>query len=310
MEDLRGDLINLFQKRRNKERLTIRLENLNNDISKTHSILEKLENQYFKEKKDVDKLKKTTLTSIFYKLKGGFDEKLSKETLEFLQAESVFLENKHYLESLKYSRDITLSELKDLSNLDTIYNNILNKLSNSINLFEEDKKQKIQETLNKIKNLSQEKVELVEAYNLGEKLLSTIDIALKELSSAQSWGIYDMLGGGFFSTMAKHNRMDEASIILKRLKVLLSNYKNELKDITVEISANLQLDSFTSFTDYFFDNFFTDSIIQNKINSAFDSIKRLKQKIISTQFDLNSRLNFTILSLDKENQNLEYLFTE
>lgn len=51
IENLREELISLFERRRNKEKLTIRLENLNNDISKTHSILGKSEKQYFKEKK-------------------------------------------------------------------------------------------------------------------------------------------------------------------------------------------------------------------------------------------------------------------
>ena len=65
---------------------------LNSTIDESIKELKSLEVQLLKEKKDVDRLENLTFHSIFHKLRGNIDEKLSKEKLEFLRAESNYLE--------------------------------------------------------------------------------------------------------------------------------------------------------------------------------------------------------------------------
>ena len=62
------------------------------------------------------------------------------------------------------------------------------------------------------------KRETQEAIDAGERALASLKAAQDELSSAKNWGIFDMLGGGFVSTLVKHNKMDNAKKMYKFLE--------------------------------------------------------------------------------------------
>lgn len=44
----------------------------------------------------------------------------------------------------------------------------------------------------------------------GNRALKSLRNAQDSLNSAKNWGLWDMFGGGFISTMAKHSKMDSA----------------------------------------------------------------------------------------------------
>ena len=53
-------------------------------------------------------------------------------------------------------------------------------------------------------DIEKEKREAIEA---GQRALSSLRIAKENLNSAKNWGLVDMFGGGFFSTMLKHSKI-------------------------------------------------------------------------------------------------------
>ena len=60
--------------------------------------------------------------------------------------------------------------------------------------------------------------ETQEAISAGERALSSLRNAQNELSSAKNWGLFDMLGGGFVSTLVKHGKMDNAKRYMEQAK--------------------------------------------------------------------------------------------
>ena len=53
----------------------------------------------------------------------------------------------------------------------------------------------------------------------------------------------------------------------------LRRFQKELEDVEMAVSADLNLGGLLSFADYFFDNFFVDWMIQDKIRSAEKQVK-------------------------------------
>ena len=53
-------------------------------------------------------------------------------------------------------------------------------------------------------DLEKEKREAIAA---GYRALNSLRTAQNDLNSAKSWGLWDMFGGGFFSTMIKRSKM-------------------------------------------------------------------------------------------------------
>ena len=57
--------------------------------------------------------------------------------------------------------------------------------------------------------------EMREAIEAGENALYSLRAAKEELRKAGNWGIADLLGGGFFVSLIKHSKMDEASRLME-----------------------------------------------------------------------------------------------
>ena len=107
-------------------------------------------------------------------------------------------------------------------------------------------------------DIEKEKREAIEA---GYRALNSLNAAKENLNSAKNWGLVDMFGGGFFSTMLKHSKMDQA-------KYDLRNFSRELNDVNMACDLHIDTGDFLSFADYFFDGFVVDWMVQDRINNA------------------------------------------
>ena len=97
-------------------------------------------------------------------------------------------------------------------------------------------------------DIEKEKREAIEA---GQRALSSLRTAKENLNSAKNWGLVDMFGGGFFSTMLKHSKMDQARQNMEQAKYDLRNFSRELNDVNVACNLNINTGDFLSFADIF-----------------------------------------------------------
>ena len=114
-------------------------------------------------------------------------------------------------------------------------------------------------------DIEKEKREAIEA---GRRALNSLQTAKENLNSAKNWGLADMFGGGFFTTMLKHSKMDQAKRNMEQAKYDLRNFSRELNDVNMVCNLNIDTGDFLSFADYFFDGFVVDWVVQDRINNA------------------------------------------
>ena len=123
--------------------------------------------------------------------------------------------------------------------------------------------------------------EMKEAMDAGERALSSLRSAQEKLNSAGNWGLFDMFGGGLFSTMIKRSKMDDAQNLMEAAKTDLKRFQKELKDVNIPLDLRMEVGSFLSFADFFFDGFVADYLVQSKISDAkeqvSDAIIRVEQ---------------------------------
>lgn len=305
MRSFNEEFLKLEEERNTLKKLKSKISTLDVEINKTNESLEMLKNILAREKKDVDNLESFSISYLYYKIKGSIDEKLSKEKLEFLEAQARYLEKEDYLNRLTSNKKQILKDISDIGNIDLKYDDLLNSSAEYILKFNSEKSEKVSSILNKLKATSLELKEIQEALIEGDKLIPYIDKAISNLNSAQNWGIYDMMGGDFIATMAKRSKMDDASKSINSIKVMLNRYNSELKDLSNEINVNLNLDSMSGLFDYLFDNFFTDYFVQGKINSALDSTKSLKSKVNNIQSNLTNKAQIYIKEIEVLKKDLE-----
>lgn len=126
--------------------------------------------------------------------------------------------------------------------------------------------------------------EIDEAIVAADESLDWLDKAYDSINSARNWGIVDIVGGGFFSTMIKRNKMEDASYYMEMARKSLLKFKDELEDI--DDASDMDFGGLLSFADYFFDGFLADFFVQNQINDAKYKI----EKAIKAVTDIRQRL--------------------
>lgn len=123
--------------------------------------------------------------------------------------------------------------------------------------------------------------EMKEAMDAGERALATLRSAQEKLNSASNWGLFDMFGGGLLSTVMKRSKMTDAQNLMEAAKMDLRRFQKELKDVNVPLDLRIEVGSFLSFADFFFDGFVADYLVQSKISDAkeqvSDAIFRVEQ---------------------------------
>lgn len=301
IKEINEKLIKLKEEIVLKKILDKKLKNLSLQLEKDKSELYELEVNLKKEYKDVEKLKKLSFASILATVMSNKDEKLEKEQQEYIMAKIKYDEFSSKLELLKENIESIKSRLETLKYCENEYKALLNKKLELIKLYgDQDKKVKLSKIEEEIEKMLLEKKEIEEAESAGKDLLRTANLAKDSLNSAKNWGIFDIAGGDMLSSIAKHNKINEAEAQFRRVSTLINRFNKELGDIQFE---GLSFSTTTIAFDIFFDNIFTDFSVQNKINSSLDNIRNLIRRVEEILATLNSKkvsINSRISNLRKD----------
>lgn len=280
----------------------IRLDGKALELLKTK--LSVLEEQLKKENKDVEKLEKTTIISLFHTLTGGKEEALEKEKYEAMQASIQY----HQVLNEYQVKENYLNQLQERFNMENLLESELKTLQLDILSSENPTlKNELENKISEYENKKLELKEVEEALSAGEDVHESFERVLGYLSSAENWGIYDMVGGGMISSMIKHGKIDDAQNALQLAKLKLEVFEKEMKDIK---GWNIHLEEFSVglvMFDQFFDNIFTDFMVQNKISKSIENMSNVQTQIENTLdklFRKKEEVNHQCVLFNQEVKNL------
>ncbi|MCC8065596.1 MAG: hypothetical protein LIO94_00615 [Clostridiales bacterium] len=122
--------------------------------------------------------------------------------------------------------------------------------------------------------------EVREAITAANRALDSLENAEHELKRAKNWGLWDMFGGGMFSGMMKHGRLDKAKRQIEDAKYYLQLLGKELNDINLSLNLQIEIGSFLTFADFFFDGIVADWMVQSKINDALNQVTAANTRVM------------------------------
>ncbi len=125
-----------------------------------------------------------------------------------------------------------------------------------------------------------------QALNLTNQLISELEQAERQLSSARNWGFLDVLGGGFIVDLIKHSKLNNAKVSMDRVNYLLMELKRVLGGISMPGDYSMNVDGLATFADFFFDSGIVDVYMTAKIMSSLNEVRNLKNRC----YELRSRL--------------------
>lgn len=291
------------------QKLVSMLEDLKIQRSSLMEKVENLKKQAEKEDLDVENLEGKSISHIFYNFLGNLDKKLEKEREEALAARLKY--DQALMELRNVEDEIARLESEEAKNRG--WESIYQKLYN------EKKEQLISsrsQTGNEILNLSQQITalrnyvkEIDEAIAAGESVLTHLKSAVDSLESAEGWGTWDLIGGGFISNVAKHSHIDEAKEAVSKAQMKLSRFRSELADVKVMGNLSVEISSFEKFADFFFDGLFVDWHVQSKIKSSLESVKKTKNQVQNVLINLNNLKRDSIGRISNLEERINSLIT-
>lgn len=121
--------------------------------------------------------------------------------------------------------------------------------------------------------------ELYEAKNAAQQVIARIDNAISSLDSASSWGIFDILGGEFFTSLVKREKIRNANQDIQAISDSLNTLNRELEDVNMFLPEEIS-DSLTdNVFDIWFDNIFTDFMVQGEIKDKLMQLREFRTSI-------------------------------
>lgn len=283
-----------------------RKEKFEGMIRHTEEALEKeinrkieLEKALKDEDKDVKKLESLSITNIFYSILGSKEQQLDKERQEFLAAKLKYDECCHSVLMLEKDLESYKISFNNLLDAEAEYEAVLKKKEEFILGLNNENSKKLLEIMDKIPTIEAQKKELQEAIAAGDAARNELQFVVDSLESADGWGTWDLLGGGIIATAAKHSEIDKAKNYAQNTKVALMKFQNELEDVDLAMDIEINIGSFETFADYFFDGLISDWIVQSKISDSLKGvhnvvynvegiIKSLKEKLTTVENELFS----------------------
>jgi len=294
-----------------------RKEKFEGMIRHTEEALEKevirkieLEKALDDEDKDVKKLESLSITNIFYSILGSKDQQLDKERQEFLAAKLKYDECCHSVLMLEKDLESYKVSFSNLLDAEAEYEAVLKKKEGFILGLNNENSKKLLEIMDKIPSIEAQKKELQEAIAAGDAARNELQFVVDSLESADGWGTWDILGGGLLATAAKHSEIDKAKEYAQTTKIALMKFQNELADVDLAMDIDINIGSFETFADYFFDGLISDWIVQSKISDSLKSVCNVVYNVEDIIKSLRAKLTTVENELSSIKENMKSLIEE
>lgn len=288
--DLNQRLVDAKERLNRKQKLERHLASAQKSLEQEQIRLAKLDAKLQSEDLDVKRLEGLSLTSLFYKVLGSQEEQLEKERQEFLSAKLKFHQCKFAVSSLTQEVAGLRDELNLLGDADAQYQSVLLEKEKLVQQSGGQASRQLLEISDQITNALSEYREVGEAIDAGNEVLRHLQQVIDAMQSAGNWGVWDMLGGGILTTAVKHSRMDDARDAAYQVQEKLRRFKLELADVSQTSEGFLvDVSSFETFADYFFDGLIADWIVQSKIERSLDNSKTVYRQIVQILEGLNRK---------------------
>lgn len=279
-QDLNQQLVNTRERLERRRKLTDRLAAARQSLEKERSRVVGLQAELNKEGRDVEKLEGLSLSGLFHRVLGNREEQLDQERQEYLRAKLKFDQSEHAVQALEREiRDMEW-ELEGLAGVETLYETLLAKKEQALAQGQDETAAQLLQITNEMADAGAKRREIEEALAAGRTVHNNLEQMLDSLQSAGNWGTFDMLGGGLLATAVKHSRVDEARELAYQAQEGLRRFQRELADVSQAGGAlAIDIGSFETFADFFFDGLIMDWVVQSKIHNAMDSTTQVQRQV-------------------------------
>lgn len=240
-----------------------------------------------KERKDVERLEGISFQRLFAMVGGELEERLGRERVEADEAELRFVGQDQLVAALRAERDALERRITQLGDVDAVYHEALEEKGRSLVERDDDHGKLVFSLAEQHSKACSTQRELREAIDCGNELARILADAAQKIDEAESFGKWDMLGGGLGVTLAKNGRLDDASRLINEAQAVFERFRKELFDIEGmtlhgveegEVGTGVK-NAMVGFADYVLDGLLIDALIQRRITRFAADVATLRAEV-------------------------------
>lgn len=272
------------------------LARLEQRIEEAKAQLRQLDRVVDQEYKEYETLEKAGMRKLFKKVLGKGDEQLEKEKQDYLEAVLNYNQKKKELELFEFERRVLADKVKHAHQINRQFDEALKKYTRQ--LVEQDTAagQKLMQLEKQIQAKLQDRKEVDEALESGNKVRAQLEKIVKYLNKAGWWGAPEWKKGNPLKVAAdKIEYIDRAVKLIPIANHQLLRFIDELKDIYLDDESKLDYNqtAFSRFSGGFYDSLIIDWILKGKAQNAL-------HVVVSTR----DKLDVTLKTLALRNRNI------
>lgn len=279
MEGLRRELSEAFERVARYRRAGELLRKLRFDAETLEQRLQVLASELTKEEADLDKLETGSVSGAFYKLLGTYEKRLDKERAEWLAAQLKHDETTQALLEMRSRMAELEAQRASLEGSEQAYTELYAQKTQQLLNRGGEAAQRITALIEEIERIKAKLREIGEAVSAGQNAAGKLQIAVSDLQDAESWGEFDMFGGGMIVSTIKHNHIDDAADAAREAQLALDRFNTELADIQIVPLGEVSMSDGLRFADTFFDGLIVDWMAQRGIEQSLDGVAGTKADV-------------------------------
>ena len=283
---------------------------LEQQLAATTKKVAELETIKLKEQKDVEKIEGKSLTALIYQIAGNKEEKISKERQEAYAVTMKYESAKRELEGIESDLKYCKDELQKLADCEAEYRNLFEQKKASMKSNNNPKASEVFELEEQLAVLEHEITGLEEALDVGYSSCDIADKIISDLTEVDNLASLDVFMDSMLVDMSKREHIESAQGLVGNLQAELRRFKTELADVQIQGDIQIEMDDFSMFADWFFDNIFTDWDIKEKIERSLEQAKETRKQIADTIYLLKDMRDARMVCRLENQDRLEEIVVE
>ena len=279
IQEIDRELERARQKMERSRKLDVILQDLKEQSIRRRQAEEEARAVLEKEQGDVEELERMSLVSFLARIQGDLESRKAEERREAAMAKARYDAAKWDLEDLDRRLRDFAQEKESLKGLEKQYQALLDEKEAVLRSQGGAQSQRLGQLVQEQERTAGELREIQEAIQAGLAAQRALEEMSGDLSGAENWGVWDMVGGGIMATFAKHGCLDDAQDAAYEARRALSRFRTELADVSSEQVPDVELGDFAVFADYFFDGLFADLFVQSRIREAQEQVEAVTQRV-------------------------------
>ena len=279
IQEIDRELERARQKMERSRKLDVILQDLKEQSVRRRRAEEEARAVLEKEQGDVEELERMSLVSFLARIQGDLESRKAEERREAAMAKARYDAAKWDLEDLDRRLRDFAQEKESLKGLEKQYQALLDEKEAVLRSQGGAQSQRLGQLAQEQERTAGELREIQEAIQAGLAAQRALEEMSGDLSGAENWGVWDMVGGGIMATFAKHGCLDDAQDAAYEARRALSRFRTELADVSSDQVPDVERGDFAVFADYFFDGLFADLFVQSRIREAQEQVEAVTQRV-------------------------------